>query len=115
LGGALLLAIVEGSFYSLVAPEREPIRLPLIDVMLSWEAAWFSWGFVLPLVLFGLGHMFYRALTEVVSGHTVAAFRTDAKRLRRELEQLNKSSANLNEAADRARDHMRDRGGHRKP
>lgn len=87
---SVALAFIEGLFYSRVGSESQRFLIPFVDVSFTMQQAFFLWGFVLPLMLFGLGHQWYRSIEQLAGGHI-------GTRLRREL----KNAGDLSERLSR--------------
>lgn len=68
--GAAIVAGVEGSFYGRIGENREP--LVILDIAIPMPLAFFAWGLVLVLLLFGLGSVWYRALAVTAKGSVAA-------------------------------------------
>lgn len=106
---ALGLALIEGIFYSRVGPAQEVFTLPGLDIKFNMQQAFFLWGFILPLMLFGLGHACYRALVRIWKGRALKQLASDLKAsenlaltLRKAVPQIETSLNEVRESADRA-------------
>jgi hypothetical protein len=99
---AVILACVEGFFYSRVAPSSGLFTLPFINYELPQSNLFFLWGFVLVMTLFGLGSIGYEAAEIILHGTKSSTLRREIKKLLRIHERYNgaveASRKNLNEA-----------------
>lgn len=77
--GATGFAFVEGFFYSRVGSADQSVQFPL-GVTFTMEFAFFVLGFLLPLVLTGLGSVAYRSLMGTLEGHTLRHVKSQLKR-----------------------------------
>ncbi len=78
---AVLLAFVEGFFYSRVGDPQQAAEVPFVDVTLNMQQAFFIWGFMLPLVLALLGYIWFRSIIVVRDGHSLEAMHRELERL----------------------------------
>ncbi len=82
---ALMIATVEGFFYSQVAPSRDAlVEIPLLGYQMKQANLFFLWGFALVMVLFGLGSTWYDALESVRRGHALGEVRRVMRAIKKE-------------------------------
>lgn len=96
---ALILACVEGFFYSRIAPSTGVFTVPFINYEMPQANLFFLWGFVLVMTLFSLGSISFEAGVIVVSG-------TKTSRLRRELKKLSKTHERYTNAVESSRKNL---------
>jgi hypothetical protein len=79
--GAVCIAFVEGFFYSRIGANRpNTFTVPIVNITMPFEQIFFLWGFVLVLILFGIGIAVSRSIFHVRRGRTTAVV---TKRLRK--------------------------------
>lgn len=76
---AIVIAVVEGFFYSRVAPTSGTFTLPFLDYVMLQSTLFFLWGFVLVMTLFSLGSIGYKACVIILKGNSSTALRRLAK------------------------------------
>lgn len=99
---AVVIACVEGFFYSQVAPSRESLVDLPIGSQIKQGTLFFLWGATLVLVLFGLGTIWSRSLERITA--SADHFPALLRRLSRGRESFSAAS----ESAGRAANHLRE-------
>jgi len=94
------LAIVEGFFYSRIGAGSggEVASLSVFGLKLEMQQAFFVMGFILPVTLAGLGHMWGRAFLLVRTGHAIDELRHLLDRARTRVDRLSSDVGKLNDA-----------------
>lgn len=105
--GGICLACVEGFFYSRIISSRtEKVTIPLINFEIPQSDLMFIWGFVLVMVLFGLGHICYSMFTKAARGTAPTLLRRQVKSINRLMhkwtEKLRSAEAALNKVRSAA-------------
>ncbi|MBI4428092.1 MAG: hypothetical protein HY562_03125 [Ignavibacteriales bacterium] len=83
---AVIVACVEGFFYSRVAPTGT-FTLPFFNYEMPQSDLFFFWGFVLVMTLFSLGLIAFDAAVTIVRGTPSRTLRREFKKLRKDHEQ----------------------------
>jgi len=92
---ALGIGFIEGLFYSRVGSKDEIFHIPLVEIDFSMQDAFFVWGFILPMMLFGLGHQFYRSLDALAGSRA-------SRKMRRRLKKWSDLTDKLSQALQQA-------------
>lgn len=79
---AMIVACVEGFFYSRVAPTGT-FTLPFFNYEMPQNHLFFFWGFVLVMTLFSLGLIAFDAAVTIVRGTLSGTLRRELKKLRK--------------------------------
>ncbi len=96
--GALVMAGVEGYFYSRIGSNNSIDVLSVFKgLSITPEQIFFAWGFLLVMCLFGLGHALFQIVTWVVKGSTISGYRHRLQAIHKLNEQLRTKWTNLGE------------------
>lgn len=83
---AVIVACVEGFFYSRVAPTGS-FTLPFLNYELPQSHLFFFWGFVLVITLFSLGLIAFNSAVTIISGTPFKTLRGEFNKLKKKYEQ----------------------------
>lgn len=100
---AVIVACVEGFFYSRVAPSADTFSLPFLSYEIPQSHLFFLWGFVLVMTLFSLGLIGFEACATVLCGSKSGMLRREIKKLRRGHERYARAVKQAQEALDKAK------------
>lgn len=93
------LAFVEGYFYSHASGEEQVAGLLQIEP----RQAFLVLGCALPITLFGLGHICFKALMTIRDGYTLDAMRKDLRRIKQQVDPLQGMFQEIEACLDRGR------------
>jgi ABC-type multidrug transport system fused ATPase/permease subunit len=100
---AVILACVEGFFYSRVAPSTGTFSLPFVDYEMPQMHLFFFWGFVLVMTLFSLGSIGFEACATVLRSTKSGTLRREMKELRKQHERYACAVKDSEEALQKAK------------
>lgn len=83
---AVVLACVEGFFYSRIAPTKGTFSLPFTGAEMKQSDLFFLWGFVLVMTLFSLGRIGFENFAAVLRGSPSGVLRREIRNLRKQYE-----------------------------
>lgn len=83
---AVIVAGVEGFFYSRVAPSTGTFSLPFLNYEMPQIHLFFFWGFVLVMTLFSLGSIGFEACATILRGSKSGTLRREMNKLRKQYE-----------------------------
>jgi uncharacterized protein YukE len=105
---ALIVAFVEGFFYSRIADPAATVSLPFFNYEMLQSHLFFLWGFVLVMVLFTLGFIGYGSYDRILRGSKSRTLRREMNKLRKQHERyaraVKRSEQALNKAKEAAAD-----------
>jgi CHASE3 domain sensor protein len=81
------VAIVEGFFYSRIAPpsRAQVVIIPIVAYEIPQTDIFFIWGFLLVMTLFGLGNTWYRAYSDAAESSSPRKLSKELGRIRSQL------------------------------
>jgi hypothetical protein len=102
MGLALIVACVEGFFYSRIAPQGETFTLPFVETAMAQSSLFFLWGFALVMTLFGLGMATYEALDRIGRGNMRVILQGQLEVLKKQHEKYSQAVIGSKQAIDAA-------------
>lgn len=100
---AVIVACVEGFFYSRVAPSTDTFSLPFLKYEMPQSHLFFLWGFVLVMTLFSLGLIGYEACATILRGSEIGTLRREIKKLQKRHQQYARAVQQAQEALNEAK------------
>jgi hypothetical protein len=101
---AVIIACVEGFFYSQVAPNKDSlVEFPFIGYQMKQGQLFFLWGFALVTSLFVLGSQWFHALSTVRRGNSFTVMQRQIRQLSKDQESHAKALERSASAIDSAR------------
>ena len=101
---ALIVASVEGFFYSRIADPAATVSLPFLNYELPQSHLFFLWGFALVMVLFILGFIGYESYDRILRGSKSRTLRREMNKLRKQHERYARAVEHSEEALSKAKE-----------
>ncbi|MBI3952084.1 MAG: hypothetical protein HY314_16680 [Acidobacteria bacterium] len=100
---AVIVACVEGFFYSRIAPSTDTFRFPFLNYEMPQSHLFFFWGFVLVMCLFILGFIGFEACATILRGSKSGTLRREISKLQKRHERYARAVKQSQEALNEAK------------